>query len=49
MYIQTDMNLADLGNRGAILAKMERENWLTGPNWLLDETAVATAAKVEMH
>lgn len=32
------MNLTDLGKRGAILAKMERGNWLTGPNWLLDET-----------
>jgi len=32
------MNLADHGNRGAILAKMERGNLLIGPNWLLDET-----------
>ena len=36
-YVPTDMNLADLGSRGATIAKMERENWLTGPNWLLDE------------
>ena len=32
------MNLANLGGRGAAIAKMERGNWLTGPNWLLDET-----------
>ena len=31
------MNLAELGNRGATIAKMERGNWLTGPNWLLNE------------
>ena len=31
------MNLADLGDRGATIAKMERGNWLTGPNWLLNE------------
>ena len=37
-YVPTDMNLADLGSRGATIAKMERGNWLTGPNWLLDET-----------
>ena len=36
-YVPTDMNLADLGSRGATIAKMERGNWLTGPNWLLDE------------
>ena len=34
-YVPTDMNLADLGSRGA---QMERGNWLTSPNWLLDET-----------
>ena len=36
-YVPTDMNLADLGSRGVTIAKMERGNWLTGPNWLLDE------------
>ena len=36
-YVPTDMNLADLGSRGATIAKMERGNWLTGPKWLLDE------------
>mgnify|MGYP002260043210 CR=1 FL=1 len=36
-YVPTDMNLVDLGNRGATNAKMERGNWLTGPNWLLNE------------
>ena len=37
-YVPTDMNLADLGSRGATIAKMERGNWLTGPNGFLDET-----------
>ena len=37
-YVPTDMNLADLGSKGATIVKMERGNWLTGPNWLLDET-----------
>ena len=36
-YVPTDMNLADLGSRGTTIAKMERGNWLTGPNWLLNE------------
>ena len=26
-YVPTDMNLADLGSRGATIAKMERGNW----------------------
>ena len=37
-YVPTDINLADLGSRGATIVKMERGNWLTGPNWLFDET-----------
>ena len=31
------MNIADLGSRGATIAKMERGSWFTGPDWLLDE------------
>ena len=37
-YIPSDMNLANLGGRGVTIRKMERGNWLTGPNWLLNET-----------
>ena len=37
-YVPTEMYLADLGSRGVTIATMERGNWLTGPNWLLDET-----------
>ena len=48
-YYPSDLNPADLGSRGAAIAKMERGNWFTGPDWLLDETAVATAAKAEHH
>ena len=36
-YYPTEINLADLGGRGATIAKMEKGNWLTGPNWLLDK------------
>ena len=36
-YCPTDINLADLGSRGATIAKMERRSWFTGPDWLLDE------------
>lgn len=36
-YCPSDMNLADLGSRGATIAKMERGNWFAGPDWLLDE------------
>jgi len=33
-YVPTVMNLADLGSRGATIAKMERGNWVTGPDLL---------------
>ena len=36
-YCPTDMNLADLGSRGALLDKMEAGEWFEGPDWLLDE------------
>ena len=36
-YCPTELNLADLGSRGTTIAKMERGNWLTGPNWILDK------------
>ena len=36
-YCPSDLNQADLGSRGATIAKMERGNWFTGPDWLLDE------------
>ena len=36
-HCPSNMNLADLGSRGATIAKMERGSWLTGPEWLLDE------------
>ena len=37
-YFPTDMNLTDLASRRATISKMERGNWLTGRNRLLDET-----------
>jgi hypothetical protein len=36
-HCPTDKNLADLGSRGASLDKMEKGNWFSGPDWLLDE------------
>ena len=48
-YYPSDLNPADLGSRGAAIAKMEKGNWFTGPDWLLDETAVVTAAMAEQH
>ena len=36
-YCPTELNLADLGSRGTTIAKMERGNWLTGRNWILDK------------
>ncbi|KAL9958494.1 hypothetical protein ACROYT_G035514 [Oculina patagonica] len=38
-YCPSEMNLhvADLGSRGATIVKMEKGNWFTGPDWLLDE------------
>ena len=48
-YCPSDLNQADLGSRGVTIMKTERGNWFTGPDWLLDETAVATAAMAEQH
>ncbi|XP_078364031.1 uncharacterized protein LOC144648298 [Oculina patagonica] len=36
-YCPSEMNLADLGSRGATIVKMEKGNWFTGPDWPLDE------------
>ena len=36
-YFPSEMNIADLGTRGASLDKMERGNWYEGPKWLLNE------------
>ena len=36
-YCPSELNLADLGTRGATILKMERGNWLAGPDWLLDK------------
>ena len=30
-------NLADLGSRGASLAKMQKGKWFEGPEWLINE------------
>ena len=37
-YCHSEMNIADLGTRGAFLDKMERGNWYEGPKWLLNES-----------
>ena len=47
-YCPSDLNQADLGSRGATITKMERGNWFTGPDWLLEE-AEAAAAEPEQH
>ena len=36
-YCPTDKNIADLGSRGASVDKMEKGDWLTGPEWLQHE------------
>ena len=36
-YCPSELNLADLGGRGATIAKMERGNWFAGPDRLLDK------------
>ena len=36
-YCPTSMNLADQGSRGADIKKMEKGDWFTGPDWLLEE------------
>ena len=35
-HCPSEMNLADLGSRGASLSKMESSEWYTGPQWLLN-------------
>ena len=37
-YCPSEMNIADLGTRGASLDKMERGNWYEGLKWLLNES-----------
>ena len=37
-YCPSEMNIADLGTKGASLDKMERGNWYEGPKWLLNES-----------
>ena len=34
-YCPTKENVADLGNRGASINRMESKEWFTGPEWLL--------------
>lgn len=36
-YCPSELNLGDLGSRGATIVKMERGNWFAGPDWLLDK------------
>ena len=35
-HCPSEMNLADLGSRGASLSKMASSEWYTGPQWLLN-------------
>ena len=37
-YCPSDINITDLGARGAFLDKMETGNWYEGPKWLLNES-----------
>ena len=37
-HCPTDLNIADLGSRGVCINKMEKGNWFTGPEWLLNES-----------
>ena len=36
-YCPTQMNLADLGNRGASIDKLHNHDWFTVPEWLLNK------------
>ena len=36
-YCPTDKNIAELGSRGASVDRMEKGDWLTGPEWLQHE------------
>ncbi|XP_028413770.1 uncharacterized protein LOC114536615 [Dendronephthya gigantea] len=46
-HCPTEKNLADLGSRGASLNKMEKGDWFTGPDWLVDETEWPEQPKLE--
>ena len=37
-HCPSEMNVADLGSRGASLNKIEKESCFNGPSWLLDES-----------
>ena len=37
-YCPSDLNQADLRNRGATIARMENGDWFAVPDWLLDES-----------
>lgn len=45
-YCPTSMNLADQGGRGADLNKMEKGDWFTGPDLLLEEREWAVQSKL---
>ena len=36
-HCTTDMNIADLGSRGASIERTEKDCWFEGPEWLFDE------------
>ena len=36
-YCSSELNLTDLGSREATIVKMERANWFSGADWLLDK------------
>ena len=36
-YCPSELNLADVGSRGATIVRMEKGNWFAGPDWLLDK------------
>ena len=36
-HCTTDMNITDLGSRGAPIEKTEKDRWFEGPEWLFDE------------
>ena len=36
-HCTTDMNIADLGSRGASIEKTEKGRWIEGPEWLFNE------------
>ncbi len=36
-YCPSEMNIADIGTRGATLEKMSKRDWFEGPEWLMNE------------